>query len=310
VSRSSVRLCAGRRREQGFTLIELLVVIAIIALLIGLLLPAVQKVREAAARMKCQNNMKQIMLAVHGYADATGGTLPSSDITIGANRGTFHFWILPYIEQDSVYRVGIANGYQTYIPKGVNTTVIKTYICPSDPASDGGYWKGDSTGSTITNYVDNLGVFGSLAPLKKDTISPAQPQYAAQYTVGNIPDGSSNTMGLVERYGTTTNNTLPTWWFWPFGGGGQLAAEFNYQNLGNPAQTPYNWNTYVTLNSNQIQSQPPPLSALWNFTQSMHTGVMNGAFLDGSVRSISATIAPLTYGLIVDPTDGQAIPSY
>src|SRR4051812_6683239 len=100
------------RRRNGFTLIELLVVIAIIAILIGLLLPAVQKVREAAARSKSSNNIKQIALAVHNYNDANGGKLPpltdvgtSPPAPTGLGLQSFFFNILPYIEQDNVYRV-------------------------------------------------------------------------------------------------------------------------------------------------------------------------------------------------------------
>src|SRR5437588_4023060 len=98
------------RRRHGFTLIELLVVIAIIAVLIGLLLPAVQKVREAAARAKSTNNIKQIALAVHNFNDAYQGKLPAlTDVGTGAPQGaglnSIFFNILPYIEQDNIYRV-------------------------------------------------------------------------------------------------------------------------------------------------------------------------------------------------------------
>jgi prepilin-type N-terminal cleavage/methylation domain-containing protein len=191
-----------RNQRRAFTLIELLVVIAIIAILIGLLLPAVQKVREAAARMQCSNNLKQIGIAVHAYHDAEGG-FPVSRNTPGAIGATsfslsIHARLLPYLEQDPVYKridfSGSWDGASNAVPRG---TIIKTFFCPSDPRLGA-----QPAGWAPSSYHANEGSSHVFVPSALNESIPQKngPFYMnTSYRFSDITDGSSNTAGFSEK---------------------------------------------------------------------------------------------------------------
>ena len=208
------------RRRVGFTLIELLVVIAIIAILIGLLLPAVQKVREAAARMSCSNNLKQLGIALHSYHDANN-RLPPGGASDGSPWGTGGGWgsswkvfILPYIEQDNVFRQWQFTGNSGYtnannLALTANMT-IKTYRCPSSTLPER-----QSSSQLAANprmFTSYVGVGGSAAePTANGTTSicctgtgnfraDGGILYAnSSVTMTGISDGTSNTILVGEQ---------------------------------------------------------------------------------------------------------------
>jgi prepilin-type N-terminal cleavage/methylation domain-containing protein/prepilin-type processing-associated H-X9-DG protein len=238
------------RRWRGFTLIELLVVIAIIAILVGLLLPAVQKVREAANRMSCQNNMKQMGLALHNMGGTFNGLLPpwtgpypsgqfwisdKPDGSFGHPWNTTQFWMLPYIEQDNLYRNSATNGngepgYTSWQTNNGTTdamhTSVKVYGCPSDSGygtglagADSnvaftpypGVWGGQNYG--LTSYAPNCQVFTKVDANGFCTASQGMAKIP-----GSFQDGLSNTILFAEKLAKCGHNN---WDFYnPAGGGG------------------------------------------------------------------------------------------
>jgi prepilin-type N-terminal cleavage/methylation domain-containing protein len=229
----------ARRTRTGFTLIELLVVIAIIAILIGLLLPAVQKVREAAARTQCLNNMKQMGLALHGYHDARGA-LPQGNRPY-ANPGTstapfegawsWQAQITEYIEQGNIYQQaktfaasGGSNWYAWYNPACAN--ILKLYICPADPRGGQKYIGAPSgiSDQALTCYLGNSGTTATSGDgVLYGRVATSGPVEGSKVQLTHITDGTSNTYMVGER--PPNSNLEYGWWFAAYGYDGRGNAD-------------------------------------------------------------------------------------
>ena len=268
-----------RRRWYGFTLIELLVVIAIIAILIGLLVPAVQKVRDAAARSECQNNLKQIGLAFHGFHDTHKRFPPSAGPFKPGLDGSSLWYILPHIEQGPVYNRSAGNAYAGTPPS--YSIGIKVFLCPSDGTNQPVQTWTD--GWAVGSYATNWQVFGSPITGGHD---------GAARLSGSIKDGTSNTIMATEKYGRC-------------GSTGNLWAHGNWDP---------NWQATFAANNGQrtgtgstFQLTPTQAACSPLLPSTPHEGGINAVLCDGSVRMATSGISGTTWWAAVTPAQGDQL---
>ena len=295
--------------RRGFTLIELLVVIAIIAVLIGLLLPAVQKVREAAARTRCTNNLKQIGLALHNYHTANDRFPPgftSRAVTLnGDGLGPGWGWaayLLPYVEQDNLYKqIDLTRDIKESVHAGVRVTPLKGFRCPSDAPPADTCVIPTGSGSVTVAFANYVGMGGTFEVTGYPDQGNGVLYRNSRVRVADVTDGTSNTIFVIEREGRRSPRTT---WVGAVTDGVNPPVNPAYDDEGPP--------TFMLTNTGEADEGRVPNNALDHVedASSRHPSGVNTLFGDGSVRMIQNTIRPAAWEALGTRAKGEVVGDY
>jgi prepilin-type N-terminal cleavage/methylation domain-containing protein len=312
---------AKRWTRKGFTLIELLVVIAIIAVLIGLLVPAVQKVRDAAARTQTNNNLKQCTLATHSAHDQFGWYPPwqgyygqlSPPLATTQNL-MFFVHLLPYVEQAPLYNAFLTTaGAMAQNTPPLSTAIVPAYVAPPDYTLVNG-------GEGLTNFAINLRLW--CLPGQKNTVAPnnatggTNPMQVRM--PATFPDGTSNTMLLATRYSLCNGNAMyinggtPTIlgygagqtnmpaFGWTYSGAASFAASGPASTTGTVASggSTFSW---------QAAPEVADCSSDSGVAQSFYPQALQVSLCDGSVRTIAASVSQWTFTSALTPSGYESM---
>ena len=316
-----------RPTRRGFTLIELLVVIAIIAVLIGLLLPAVQKVREAAARLKCQNNLKQIGLALHNYHNTNERFPPGTKGTAqfrDDNGIYFLHYILADMEEENYARAlggptfAVPHPINAPWPAAVQGVGIKTWLCPSwDNGSTCQLFLPPRATNTLarTNY---RGLFDGLND--GETYNQTNPQQRAFFRVGvgkrwaDVLDGLSNTVAVTEYVASPGLQEFRNAFYT-----NRAGSQFLYATLTPNSTAPDlmdgldlptgMYQSSTNLPSQNLQAAPSTDATAYATARSHHPGGVNCLIGDGSVKLVSNSISLQTWRAAVSISGGEVLGS-